>query len=175
MNNQKDFWKNIKGYEEYYQIDQFGNIKSYDFIINTGNGKFIRKGKILKPYLTSCGYLTVTLCKNGKGRAKRIHVLVWDHFGDKPRNGRILQVDHKNEIKIDCWIGNLQLLNNRQNVSKGKLQYEKSSKYTGVSWNKRDKKWLAFIYINGKHKYLGSFSDEYEAHLAYKNELKLIT
>lgn len=43
-----------------------------------------------------------------------------------------------------------------------------------VSWFSRDKKWQAGIYINGFSKNLGRFNNEYEAHIAYENELNSI-
>jgi hypothetical protein len=48
---------------------------------------------------------------------------------------------------------------------------EYSSKYKGVSWNKSLNKWVAQINVDGKQKYLGTFTDEYEAHLAYQKAL----
>ena len=47
-----------------------------------------------------------------------------------------------------------------------------TSKYKGVYFNKRDNKWVARITINGKTKYLGSFTTEIEAHQAYQSKLK---
>jgi len=47
-----------------------------------------------------------------------------------------------------------------------------SSKYKGVSWCKRMKKWYSKITINGKPKYLGCYTDELEASNAYQKELK---
>jgi hypothetical protein len=49
-----------------------------------------------------------------------------------------------------------------------------SSKYTGVSWHKSANKWMAYIQINDKRKYLGLFTDELSASLAYQNALKEI-
>lgn len=40
---------------------------------------------------------------------------------------------------------------------------EKSSKYIGVSWSKRDKKWQSFIYLNKKQKHIGRYNDEIKA------------
>ena len=42
-----------------------------------------------------------------------------------------------------------------------------SSSYPGVTWDKGKKKWKARIKINGKEKYLGRFTDEHEAALAW--------
>jgi len=50
-----------------------------------------------------------------------------------------------------------------------------ASEYKGVSFYKRDNKWVAQIRINGKNKYLGLFKTELEAHNAYQNALKDIT
>ena len=46
-----------------------------------------------------------------------------------------------------------------------------SSKYTGVSWSKLDKKWRSFIRVNGQVKSLGSFNCELLASEAYKKAL----
>ena len=43
----------------------------------------------------------------------------------------------------------------------------KSSRFRGVCWNKRGKKWLVTIYADGKKKNLGSFAEEIAAARAY--------
>jgi len=51
-----------------------------------------------------------------------------------------------------------------------KLHYKgnpTSSKYKGVTWNKRNKKWAAAIRVNYKRNFLGYFSTETEAAKAY--------
>ena len=45
-----------------------------------------------------------------------------------------------------------------------------SSKYRGVCWDKKDKKWRAQIQIDGKSKYLGLFETEEEAYECYKKK-----
>jgi hypothetical protein len=50
---------------------------------------------------------------------------------------------------------------------------EFSSKYKGVSWNKKSNKWHTQIKLDGKLKHLGLFTDEYEAHLTYQKALKM--
>lgn len=45
----------------------------------------------------------------------------------------------------------------------------KTSKYKGVSWCNKSKRWIAKTQIDGKHKYIGSFISEVDAALAYNN------
>ena len=48
------------------------------------------------------------------------------------------------------------------------------SKFVGVSWYKRDKKWIVQIMIDGKLKHLGSFDDEKEAACKYDEQAALL-
>lgn len=44
---------------------------------------------------------------------------------------------------------------------------KKSSQYKGVTWHKSSKKWIVFIHVSGKQKYLGVFASEIDAAQAY--------
>lgn len=72
-------------------------------------------------------------------------------------------IDHKNNNPLDNRKENLRILNPQQNSQNKVSQKNSTSKYIGVSWNSRDKKWKTNIRIDGKLKYLGSFDDEIEA------------
>ena len=172
----RERWKPIKNYEGLYEISNFGYVKSLarEWINNLG--KFCKKDdKILKNRLGTDGYFNVVLCKNGKTKTYRTHHLVYDHFGKRKRNGRVLQTDHIDGNKTYNWIGNLQLLSQRQNLSKGHLQNgKKTSQFSGVHWNEKDKRWRAQIWVDEKQKHLGNFKSENEAHIKYQKELKKI-
>ena len=57
-------WKNIKGYENYYQISNAGNIRSKDRIIINSKGRKSRyKSKERKPSFSE--YRLIALSKNG--------------------------------------------------------------------------------------------------------------
>ena len=43
------------------------------------------------------------------------------------------------------------------------MKGKKSSKYYGVSWNRRSLNWVARIYIGGKGVHVGTFEDEDKA------------
>jgi len=85
-------------------------------------------------------------------------------------NGLNLVVDHVNNIKTDNRLGNLQVVSQRYNSTKNKK--EGTSKYPGVYWHSKEKKWMAAIRINGKKVHLGTFSDEAMAGLAYQRVLE---
>ena len=48
------------------------------------------------------------------------------------------------------------------------------SKYVGVSWDRRNKKWQAMIRIDGKNKGLGRYHDEKEAARMYDEQAALL-
>jgi len=49
-----------------------------------------------------------------------------------------------------------------------------SSKFVGVSWDKKKKKWVSQIKIGSKKIKIGRFNTEIEASNAYQNRLKEI-
>jgi hypothetical protein len=160
--NQKETFKDISGFEGLYQISNQGTVKSLWF----------NKEKILKAGIDSYGYCVVYLYKNNKRHVKKVHQLLAMAFLNHKPDGHRIVVDHKNNIKTDNRIENLQIITHRENLSKDKKN--KSSQYTGVNWAKYANKWRSQIRINGKIKHLGYFTDEYEAHIAYQTELKNI-
>ena len=76
-------------------------------------------------------------------------------------------VDHKNHDTLDNRRENLRVCTSSQNHQNGLSHKDSSSKYKGVSWHKRGKKWEAEIMANRKSKFLGYFDDEIEAAQAY--------
>jgi hypothetical protein len=80
------------------------------------------------------------------------------------------QVDHINGNKLDNRKSNLRLCSNSQNhMNKSKCTKEKSSKYKGVYWCKRKKRWRVCIKLNKKKIHIGDYKDEDAAGIAYNN------
>lgn len=75
------------------------------------------KEKILKPKLTRNGYYRVALCKNSIRKFYLVHRLVFEAFNSTIPEG--LQVNHKNEIKTDNRLSNLNLMTCKENVNWG--------------------------------------------------------
>tara|TARA_R110000737_G_C14550473_1_gene480567 strand:- start:503 stop:1012 length:510 start_codon:yes stop_codon:yes gene_type:complete len=161
MNNKKEEYRSIKDYPD-YQVSNKGNVKSFK----------AGKERILKPGVTKGGYLAINLCKDKKSITKKIHKLVSIAFLGHIPSGMDLVINHINHTKDDNRVENLEIVTSRENTNKKHLK--SSSKYTGVCWNKRDKKWQSNITINGSQKHLGLFIDELEASKAYQNALKSI-
>lgn len=151
----QEIWKNIKDYEELYQVSNFGRVKS------------LRKGIILKP-INNQNYLMVSLSKNSKCKHFSIHRLVITTFTFDSN----LTVNHKDLNSLNNNLENLEYVSIRDNTVHHRNSLTKKSKYTGVYWNKEKKKWAAQITINGKKIYLGRFNDEKDASIAYNKALE---
>lgn len=165
--NMKEVFKNIPGYEGYYQVSNLGRVKSLARKVKWNNTIRNQDERILNPPITD-GYRRMGLC-NGIRKHFKVSILVAMAFlNHKPDGTQKIVVDHINNIRTDDRLKNLQLISQRENSSKGR---KGTSKYIGVSWSKIRNKWIAAIYINGKHKNLGGFTSELEASQVYQNEL----
>jgi hypothetical protein len=165
-----EIWKPIKDYEELYEISNFGQVRSLERICSFGKtSKRNVANKILARRFDTCGYQMVYLFKNGKGREIKVHLLVWDHFGNSSREGRKIQVDHIDNDKKNNHISNLQLLTNRENCNKyQKTRKNLTSRFEGVIRRRDTGRYSARIYVNGKTINLGCFLSEIEAGLTYQ-------
>lgn len=161
---EQEIFKEIPGYDD-YQISSLGRVKSFKY----------GKERILKPGIDGAGYYYVNLYKNKKRESKKVHILVTITFMDHIPNGYEIVIDHINENRLDNRVENLQLITHRKNVVKSHLSNDNlSSQFTGVCWNKRDKKWQAQIQINKKLITFGYFDDELYASMIYQKAFELM-
>ena len=94
----------------------------------------------------------------------RVHRIIWLWVhGEMPKH-----IDHINGDKLDNRIKNLRSVTHKENHRNQSMPRNNTSGVCGVSWHKRDKKWVAYIKVNGKTISLGYFSDKNEAIKARK-------
>lgn len=81
-------------------------------------------------------------------------------------------IDHIDGNTLNNQRSNLRISTNSQNQQNRRKQLKCSSKYKGVSLDKRKEKWSSYIRINKKLKFLGYFHSETEAAQAYNEAAK---
>jgi len=168
----KEIWKDVVGYEGYYQVSNLGNVKSLDRVINTKQGLRNINGRLLKP-ANQKGYEIVPLHAKELGYNQKtvlVHHLVAEAFLNH-KTCREIVVDHINYIKNDNRLVNLQIISQRENINRSRSDRFKS-KLRGASWNKRLKKWKCEVYFAGKRHFFGYFKTEVECHETYKIKLR---
>ena len=136
LNGEIWFW--FKGYENLYQISNFGRTKR---IYKNG------KAKILKHWINRQGYLHVDLCKKGKSRRFPVHQLVAVAFIPNPENKP--EVNHKFGVKFDCYFENLEWSTRAENVQHS---YEMGLNHSGENSCKakltnEDVKYIREVYV----------------------------
>ncbi len=98
----EEIWKDIKDFENLYQISNLGRVKS-------------KKTNKIRHLILYGNYYTVTLSKNGKSTLKRVHRLVAENFISNPNNYNI--VNHIDKNKLNNNISNLEWCTQKENVN----------------------------------------------------------
>ena len=111
---QKEIWKDIPGFPE-YQISNLGRVMS--FKNQYGHGPRIIYGET-----TRSGYIQVSMNK----KRRKIHRLVALAFIPNPQG--LPQINHKNEIKTDNRVENLEWCTGKYNINYGSCIKRRSLK-----------------------------------------------
>lgn len=90
----------------------------------------------------------------------RAHRVAWLFvYGEWPKG----EIDHINGDRSDNRISNLRDASRTENRRNSFMQKHNTSGINGVSWHKGDKRWRAFIKVNGKQKHIGNFANMEDA------------
>lgn len=123
-----------------------------------------RPRKLVENVANANGYCDVRF----KGRNVRYHRIIWILLnGDIPAK---MDIDHIDGNRVNNNVNNLRLSTRRENTQ-NRIEHRKG-KLVGCCYNKLKRKWRAVIQVNGKHKFLGLYDTEQEAHNAYKKALE---
>lgn len=142
MNEIKEEWRDIQGYDGIYQVSNLGRVKSLSRI-NYANHH--QKERILVPVDHGKIYLFVHLSKGKKVKQTLIHRLVANAFLPNPDNKP--QVNHLDEDKTNNRVDNLEWCTSQENVTYGH-RIENSWK-TRTKNNKRGRQ-VKKISLSGK-------------------------
>ena len=109
-----EIWKDIKGFEGYYQVSNMGRIKSLDrYVRGNKDSKLHIKERIIKGGIETRGYSFVSLNKNGTRTYARIHRLVAEAFLENPFNKP--EVNHIDGNKQNNTVSNLEYCTRTEN------------------------------------------------------------
>ena len=113
-------------------------------------------GGSIAGHLTSLGYVTVRI----KRKIYKAHRIVWLwHYGYMPEG----DIDHINRDRADNHIENLREAGRVCNARNTGNHTSNTSGVKGVHWYTRENKWIAYITVEGRLRYLGAYSEYVEA------------
>ena len=122
----QEVWKDVAGYEGYYQVSNMGKVRSVDRKVrHSGTFTRIAYGKTLRQKTSSTGgYCTVGLRRDGHDpEQKKVHRLVAIAFIPNPDN--LPEVNHIDEDKTNNCVANLEWVTHKQNENHGTKQIRK--------------------------------------------------
>lgn len=108
-----EVWKEIPNYEGFYEVSNYGKVRSITRKTQFGVGYRVYKGKELKLQADKDGYKRVALHKEGKQKRFFVHRLVGLCFIDNPENKPV--INHIDGDKANNYVENLEWVTRSEN------------------------------------------------------------
>lgn len=137
-----EIWKDIPDFEGIYQASNLGRIKSITSDRATTFGNIGKYGKIciMKSYIIKKGYCRISFWKKINNRMNvrgfLVHRLIAKTFIQNPENKRY--INHKNGIKTDNRVENLEWVTNQENIDHKMMYLFKSKSKILLKFTKKE-------------------------------------
>jgi hypothetical protein len=113
----QEIWKDVVNYEGYYQISNFGVVKSLKrYRVGNKGALTLVKEKFLKPKFDRYGYLIQPLCKDKKVKHIPTHRLVCMAFVENINPIKFNQINHIDGNKLNNNPHNLEWCDAKHNM-----------------------------------------------------------
>lgn len=143
-------WKPVVGAEGWYEVSNLGNVRSLDREVERARGTWRMRGKALKPYPDSYGYLNLRISYPEGRRMRLVHQLVLEAFvGPKPsplhcacHNNDVNTDNRVENLRWDIHDGNMQdIVRNGNHFMKNKTHCKRGHEFTpdNIYWARNKK------------------------------------
>lgn len=118
MDNSKEIWRDIQGYEGFYQVSNNGRVRSCDRVVVYKDGRSHHfKGQLIHPVKTNSGYWQIRMKRNKHVKHAYVHRLVAQAFIPNP--GKLPEINHRDENRLNNQVNNLEWIDRIGNLNYG--------------------------------------------------------
>jgi len=114
IKSESEIWRSLPGILG-VEVSTLGNVRTLDRVVSSENRTRFTKGKILKQYDTTDGYLQVSIPVDGKWTSKKIHRLIAQTFIQNPDS--LPEINHKDNNPLNNNESNLEWCTHEYNIA----------------------------------------------------------